>query len=103
MADTRWAPAPEGPTTDEAGFPGIHISTWLGLWAPKGTPADIVARLNAAVLAAMADANPAKRIPDLRLHLPPPDPPSLPGFAAFHRSEVEKWYPIVKAAGVKAE
>jgi tripartite-type tricarboxylate transporter receptor subunit TctC len=103
MADTRWAPAPEVPTTDEAGFPGIHISTWLGLWAPKNTPADIVAKVNAAALAAMADPDAHKRIADLGMQVPPPQRSTPAAFAAFHRAEVEKWYPIVKAAGIKAE
>ena len=103
MANTRWAPAPEVPTTDEAGFPGIYISTWLGLWAPKNTPADIVAKVNAAALAAMADPGAHRRIADLGMQVPPPERLTPAAFAAFHRAEVEKWYPIVKAAGIKAE
>jgi tripartite-type tricarboxylate transporter receptor subunit TctC len=103
MANTRWAPAPEVPTTDEAGFPGIYISTWLGLWAPKNTPADIVAKVNAAALAAMADPDAHKRIADLGMQVPPPERLTPAAFAAFHRAEVEKWYPIIKAAGIKAE
>jgi tripartite-type tricarboxylate transporter receptor subunit TctC len=103
MANTRWAPAPEVPTTDEAGFPGIYISTWLGLWAPKNTPADIVAKVNAAALAAMADPDAHKRIADLGMQVPPPERSTPAAFAAFHRAEVEKWYPIIKAAGIKAE
>jgi tripartite-type tricarboxylate transporter receptor subunit TctC len=103
MANTRWAPAPEVPTTDEAGFPGIHFSTWLGLWAPKNTPGDIVAKLNAAALAAMADPNAHKRIADLGMQVPPPERSSPAAFAAFHKAEVEKWYPIVKAAGIGTE
>jgi tripartite-type tricarboxylate transporter receptor subunit TctC len=103
MANTRWAPAPEVPTTDEAGFPGIYISTWLGLWAPKNTPADIVAKVNAAALAAMTDQEARKRIADLGMQVPPPERLTPSAFAAFHKAEVEKWYPIVKAAGIKAE
>jgi tripartite-type tricarboxylate transporter receptor subunit TctC len=91
------------PTTDEAGFPGIYISTWLGLWAPKNTPADIVAKVNAAALAAMADPDAHKRIADLGMQMPPPERLTPATFAAFHRAEVEKWYPIIKAAGIKAE
>ena len=103
MADTRWAPAPEVPTTDEAGFPGIYISTWLGLWAPKNTPTDIVAKVNRAALAAMADPDALRRIADLCMQVPPPERLTPAAFAAFHRAEVEKWYPIIKAAGIKAE
>lgn len=103
MSKTRWFAAPDVPTTDEAGVPGIHISTWLGFWAPKGTPADIVAKINAAAVAAMADPATRKRISDLGMDLPPPELRTPAAFAEFHKAEVEKWYPIVKAAGVKAE
>src|SRR4029434_8886682 len=85
MADTRWAPAPEVATTDEERIPGIHISTWLGLGAPKNTPADIVAKVNAAALAAMADPDAHKRIADLGMQGPPPEgltPAGLPGCRA---------------------
>jgi tripartite-type tricarboxylate transporter receptor subunit TctC len=103
MAKNRWFAAPDVPTTDEAGVPGIHVSTWHGIWAPKGTPADIVAKINDAAWAAMADPTTRKRIADLGMELPPPErrPPSA--FAAFHKAEVEKWHPIVRAAGIKAQ
>ena len=103
MTKTRWAAAPDVPSVDEAGFPGLYYSTWHGIWAPKGTPADIVARINAAAMAAMADPATQKRIADLGMAIPPPEQQTPPAFAAFHKAEVEKWYPIVKAAGVKAE
>ena len=103
MANKRWSAAPEVPTTDEAGFPGIYISTWLGLWAPKNTPADIVAKINAAAVAAMNQPAAHKRIADLGMDLPPPERNSPAAFAAFHKTEVEKWYPIVKAAGITAQ
>ena len=103
MSKNRWFAAPEVPRTDEAGFPGIHISTWLGLWAPKDTPPDVVARINAAVVGAMADPATQKRIAELGMDLPAPELRTPAAFAAFHKAEVEKWYPIVKAAGVKAE
>jgi tripartite-type tricarboxylate transporter receptor subunit TctC len=103
MSKKRWFAAPDVPTTDEAGFPGIHISTWLGLWAPKDTPPDIVAKINAAAVAAMNDPATQKRIADLGMEVPPPELHTPAAFAAFHKAEVEKWYPIVKAAGVKAE
>jgi tripartite-type tricarboxylate transporter receptor subunit TctC len=103
MSKTRWFAAPEVPTADEAGVPGLYVSTWHGLWAPKGTPEDIVARLNGAALAAMADPVVRQRIADLGMDLPPREVQTPAAFAAFHRAEVEKWYPIVKAAGIKAE
>ena len=99
MTKTRWAAAPDVPSADEAGFPGLYYSTWHGIWAPKGTPADIVARINAAAMAAMADPATRKRIADLGMDIPPPEQQTPAAFAAFHKAEVEKWYPIVKAAG----
>jgi tripartite-type tricarboxylate transporter receptor subunit TctC len=103
MAKTRWFAAPEIPTTDEAGVPGIYVSTWHGIWAPKNTPADVIGRVNAAAVAAMSDPDVRRRIADLGMELPPPELHSPEAFAAFHKAEVEKWYPIVKAAGIKAE
>ena len=103
MSKARWFAAPDVPTADEAGVPGVHVSTWHGFWAPKGTPADVVAKINAAALAAMADPATRQRIADLGMDLPPPDQRTPAAFAAFHKAEVEKWFPIVKAAGVKAE
>jgi tripartite-type tricarboxylate transporter receptor subunit TctC len=103
MAKQRWSAAPDVPTADEAGVPGIHVGTWHGLWAPKGTPPDVVARINAAAQAAMADATTRKRIADLGMDLPPAGQGTPAAFAAFHKAEVEKWYPIVRAAGIKAQ
>ena len=100
---TRWFAAPEVPTADEAGVPGLYISTWHGFWAPKGTPEAIVAKLNGAALAAMADPTVGQRIADLGMDLPPRELQAPAEFAAFHKTEVEKWFPIVKAAGIKAE
>ena len=103
MSKTCWFAAPEVPTADEAGVPGLYISTWHGFWAPKGTPEAIVAKLNGAALAAMADPTVGQRIADLGMDLPPRELQAPAAFAAFHKTEVEKWFPIVKAAGIKAE
>jgi tripartite-type tricarboxylate transporter receptor subunit TctC len=103
MSKQRWFAAPDVPTTDEAGVPGVHVGTWHGLWMPKGTPEDVIARVNAAARAAIDDPAVQKRIADLGMDLPPADIKTPAAFAAFHKAEVEKWYPIVKAAGVKAE
>jgi tripartite-type tricarboxylate transporter receptor subunit TctC len=103
MAKTRWFAAPDIPTTDEAGVPGIYVSTWHGLWMPKGTPHDIVAKINAAAIAAMADSVVHQRIADLGMDLPPREQQMPATFGAHHKAEVEKWFPIVKAAGIKAE
>lgn len=103
MSKSRWFAAPDVPSADEAGVPGLHVGTWHGFWMPKGAPQDVVARVNAAALAAMDDAAVREKIAALGMNLPPRDIRTPAAFAAFHKAEVEKWYPIVKAAGVKAE
>jgi tripartite-type tricarboxylate transporter receptor subunit TctC len=102
MSKARWSAAPDVPTSEEAGFPGLHFSTWNGFWMPKGVPAEAVARINAAANAAMADPDVRKRIAALGMDLPPKEQTTSAAFAAYHKAEVDKWYPIVKAAGVKA-
>jgi tripartite-type tricarboxylate transporter receptor subunit TctC len=102
-AKTRIASAPDIPTVDEAGLPGFYVSIWQGMWAPKGTPKEIVARLNAAVVSALADPQVQKRLQDIGQELPTPEQQTSAGFAAFHKQEVEKWWPIIKAAGLKIE
>lgn len=103
MAKSRWAAAPDVPAADEVGLPGLYVSTWHGFWAPKGTPADVVAKLNAAAWAAMSDPEVKKKIADFGMNLPPESIKTPEAFAAFHKSEIERWFPIVKAAGVKPE
>jgi tripartite-type tricarboxylate transporter receptor subunit TctC len=102
-AKTRSESAPDIPTVDEAGLPGLHLSVWNALWAPKGTPKDVVARLNAAANEALADPAIRKRIVDMALDMPPPDLASPPALGAMHKAETDKWWPIIKAAGLKAE
>jgi tripartite-type tricarboxylate transporter receptor subunit TctC len=102
-AKTRLPAEPELPTVDEAGLPGLYVSTWYALWAPKGTPKDIIARLNAAVTEAMADPGLRKRLQEQNAELPSREQQSPEGLAAFHKSEIEKWWPIVKAANIKVE
>jgi tripartite-type tricarboxylate transporter receptor subunit TctC len=103
MSKSRWAAAPDVPSADEAGFPGLYFSTWHGFWAPKNTPAEVVDKINAAANAAMADPVTRRRIADLGMNLPPDDIRTPAAFAAFYQSEIGKWWPMVKAAGVKAE
>lgn len=103
MSKSRWTPAPDVPTADEAGVKGLFVNTWHGLWVPKGTPADAVTKLNAAALAAMNDPAVQKKIADLGMTLPPTSIRTPAEFAAFHKSEIERWHPVVKAAGVKPE
>jgi len=100
---TRALVAPELPTVDEAGLPDFHISVWHGLWAPKNTPKDVVAKLNRAIVEALLDANVRARFVDIGQEIYPLDQQTPNALAALQRAEVEKWWPIIKAAGIKAE
>jgi len=101
MARSRWEAAPEIPTADEAGLPGLYISNWTGLWAPPRTPKAVIDKINAAVVAALADSNVRKRYIELGQEIPVPTRQSSEALRAFHKSEVEKWAPIIKAANIK--
>jgi tripartite-type tricarboxylate transporter receptor subunit TctC len=103
MAPVRWPAAPDVQTMDEAGAPGAHISFWHGLWVPKGTPKDVVGKLNATVVETLADANVRKRLTDLGLVIATREEQTPQALAAHHRAEVEKWWPIIKAANIKLE
>ena len=103
MAGSRLAAAPDIPTVDEAGLPGLHVSLWNALWAPKGTPKDIVAKLNAAVVESLADPTTRKRLTDLGQDIPPRDQQTPEALNAYHKAEIEKWWPIIKAANIKVE
>jgi tripartite-type tricarboxylate transporter receptor subunit TctC len=102
-ADKRIESAPEIPTTDEAGLPGFHMTLWSGLWVPKDTPKDIVAKLNAATVDALNDPAVRKQLENLGLRMPPPDQLSPEVLGAWQKAEIAKWWPIIKAANVKVE
>lgn len=102
-AKERIAVAPDIPTTDEAGLPGYYFSFWHAMWAPKGTPKDIIAKLNAATVAALADPDTRKRLLDLAQDIFPRDQQTPEALHTFQKAEVEKWWPIIKAAGIKAQ
>jgi tripartite-type tricarboxylate transporter receptor subunit TctC len=102
-ASTRLASAPEIPTVDEAGLPGFHMSTWYGLYGPKGLPSDVLAKLNAAAVSALADGTVRRRFADLGLDIAPPDQQTPQALATLQRAEIEKWWPIIKAANIKPE
>jgi tripartite-type tricarboxylate transporter receptor subunit TctC len=103
MAGSRLAQAPNVPTVDEAGFPGMHLSSWNGIWAPKGTPKDVVAKLNAAFVDALTDPEVRQRFADLGQVVPPRDQLTPAAFDAYQKAEIQKWWPIIKAAGIKSE
>jgi len=102
-AKTRLAAAPDIPTVDEAGLPGFHASLWYGLWVPKDTPKPIIAKLNAAIVGALASAQVRTRLAELGPEIPPRDQQTPEALAAFQKAEAEKWWPIIKAANIKAE
>jgi tripartite-type tricarboxylate transporter receptor subunit TctC len=99
----RLPSAPEIPTVDEAGVPGLHVSTWFGLWGTKGTPRAVVTKLNASLTEALADPAVRMRFADLGQEMFPREQQTPEALAAFHKAEIEKWWPIIKAAGIKAE
>jgi tripartite-type tricarboxylate transporter receptor subunit TctC len=103
MAAKRWFAAPDVKTTDEAGAPGVHISAWQGFWAPKDTPKEVITKLNSAAVAAMADSAVRARLADMGQEIPPRDQQSAESLGAFHKAEIEKWWPIIKAANIKVE
>jgi tripartite-type tricarboxylate transporter receptor subunit TctC len=102
-AKARLTVAPDIPTVDEAGLPGLYVTPWHSLWVPHGTPPDAVARLNAAAMAALADPAVQKRLADVGQQVVPPERQTPAALAAYYKSETEKWWPIIRAAGIKPE
>ena len=103
MSPSRSPVVPGIPTADEGGVPGLYLSGWFGFFAPRGTPRDVIARLNAAMVQALADPAVRARFSDLGLDVASREQQTPEGLAAFHKAEIDKWWPIIKAAGIKAE
>jgi tripartite-type tricarboxylate transporter receptor subunit TctC len=103
MAKERWAALPDVPSIDETGVSGLYVSYWHGLWAPKGTPKDIIAKLNGAVVQALADANVKQRFAEQGQDIWPREQQTPEALAAHHKAEIAKWWPIIRASGLKAE
>ncbi len=99
----RQAAAPEIPTTDEAGMPGLYTTVWHGIWVPKGTSADAKFKLNAAIVDTLADATVRKRFADLGQEIPPVSEQTQRALAVYHKAEIDKWWPLMRTAGIKAE
>jgi tripartite-type tricarboxylate transporter receptor subunit TctC len=102
-AKDRMAAAPDIPTTDEAGLPGFYFSAWAGLWVPKGTPREIIGKLTIAVRDALADPAIRRRLAVLAIEVPPPEMLGPETLGVFHKAEIDKWWPIIKAMGIKGE
>jgi tripartite-type tricarboxylate transporter receptor subunit TctC len=104
VTDSKRLPAaPEIPTVDEAGVPGLYVSTWHAFYAPKGTPKSVVNKLNTAIVDALAEPAVRRKLIDLGQEIYPREQQTPEALAAFHKAEIEKWWPMLKAAGIKAE
>jgi tripartite-type tricarboxylate transporter receptor subunit TctC len=103
MSKERWPAAPEVPTMDEVGISGMYISFWNGLWVPKDTPKEIIAKLNGAVVDTLADSTVRQRLTDLGHVIATREEQTPQALAAFHKAEIETWWPIIKAANIKPE
>jgi tripartite-type tricarboxylate transporter receptor subunit TctC len=103
LSPKRSPALPDIPTSDEGGVHGLYMSGWFGFFGPKGLPKDVVARLNGAMAQALADESVRKRFVELGLDVASKEQQTPAGLAAFHEAEIKKWWPIIKASGVKPE
>jgi tripartite-type tricarboxylate transporter receptor subunit TctC len=103
LSATRSASMPDIPTSDESGVAGLYMSGWFGFWAPKGTPKDVIAKLNAATVEALADPAIQKRFSELGLDVAPRTHQTPEGLAAFQKTEIDKWWPIIKSANIRGQ
>ena len=103
MAQNRIAAAPDLPTVDEAGMPEVYMSSWRGFWAPARTPKGVIAKLSAAAIEALANPTVRARLAAIGQEIFPPDQQTPEALGAFHKAEIEKWWPILKAANIRGE
>ena len=103
LSPQRSPSMPDIASAGESGVPGLYIAGWFGLFAPKGTPANAIAKLNAAMVVALADPKVRERFAGLGLDIASRAQQTPEGLAAFHKAEIEKWWPIIKAAGIRGE
>jgi tripartite-type tricarboxylate transporter receptor subunit TctC len=103
LAKDHWQRAPDFPTVDEAGVPGLHMPFWHGLWAPAHTPSEIISRLNGAVIAALSDTVVRRRFAEIGQEIFPREQQTPDALAALQRTEIERWWPVIRAANIKGE
>jgi tripartite-type tricarboxylate transporter receptor subunit TctC len=103
LSPQRSASIPDIPTSGEGGVPGFYMSGWFGFFAPKGTPKDVVGKLNAAMVQVLADPAVRSRFAELGLDVASPEQQTPEGLAAFQKAEIAKWWPIIRAANIKPE
>ena len=103
LSPTRSSVIPTIPTSAESGIPGLYASGWFGLFGPRGMPREVVMKLNAAMVAALAEPKVKERFTDLGLDVASREQQSPEGLDAFHKAEIEKWWPVIKAANIKME
>jgi tripartite-type tricarboxylate transporter receptor subunit TctC len=101
LAKERLKAAPDIPTGDEAGLPGFYTAGWHAFWAPKSTPREVIAKLNAAIVEALANAGVNKRLTELGLSIVAPEHQTPDALRAFQKAEIDKWWPILKETGIK--
>ena len=103
LSPNRSASMPDIPTSDEGGVPGLYMSGWFGFFAPRSTPKDIIDKINSAMVQALADPAVRARFAELGLDVASREQQTPEGLAAFQKAEIEKWWPIIRAANVKPE
>ena len=103
MTKARWWGAPDVPTMEEAGIKGLYATFWHALWVPKGTPKEIITKLNTAAQAALADDTVRKRFTEQGQDIPPKEQQTPEALYAHQKAEIDKWWPIIKSAGIKAQ
>ena len=102
-AKSRLAVAPDIPTVDEAGLPSFYVLNWQAIFAPKHTPREAIDKLNSAIVVALADANVRRRLANIGQEIFPREQQTPEALRAYQKAEIDKWWPIIKEAGIKAE
>jgi tripartite-type tricarboxylate transporter receptor subunit TctC len=103
LAKSRLVQAPNVPTADEVGLPGFYVSNWLGFWVPRGTPKNIIGKLNDAAVRSLADTRVREKLAELGYQVPPREQQTPEALGALQKAEIDKWLPIIKSAHIKGD